>query len=182
MYEQNKNSTERSKILVVYDYHPDEILQRQVALELKKENLPNVKIVRYKGKYLPRNKDHTSYHIAKFTKKYLPFDYLLELHDSPSEDVPQKRIIIPCFWYVYDSKIPITKELDEEFVRYGKELKIKHARWARSQPMLLYEKYSPSKYAGINIELFSKYVTKKDSVEFLKGLVEILYRHPIGRV
>lgn len=181
MYGQ-KNSTEVSKILVVYDYHPEETFQREIALELKKQNLPNVRFARYQGKHIPRNKDITGYHFDKFAKRHLPFDYALDLHASPDAvDIPERNITMPCFWYVYDSKIPISKNLHSNFLKYEKQLKQKYGRWANAFPKLLPTRYSGSKYAEINIEFFPRYLSKRDSLECLNGLIEILYKHPIGK-
>lgn len=78
---------ERTKILIVSDYHPKETFAVEVGNFLSRESLPlGVKVGKYQD--MPRDRKTSTYHLRKFVAKFDPMIPPIVLHgDDALEEI-----------------------------------------------------------------------------------------------
>ena len=110
MYEQNKKRTEKYRVLLLYGYHAHESFAMDVGKRLERLSLPQVKVVKYNGPHKHPDEDRRYLPLRKFVYNYLPFDYLMDVHDS-ARAVDTEQYSVPACGFLYFSKTEISKKL-----------------------------------------------------------------------
>jgi hypothetical protein len=177
----DRDRSEKARILVIYGYHPDEVFAQDVMNEiLQNYEFPRTRFVRYTGK--PDRKSH-EYDFFKrtlqgFVRRYRPFEFLLDIHDSPravDHIVDKGKLIphIPACGFVYWSRGGgselLKKTLEEYSVDWDKEFPGRYVERHFSHQLNM-----SSRYGMFSVEFFPNYVSHEQSVRYLKGLIEKL--------
>lgn len=189
MVGQPHNKEKLADILLVYGYDESygspmysNKFHRKVVEDLKKSNLSNVRIVEYKGKvidYDPDDELHFSFN--KFAEKFLPFDYAINLRDNIGSFSDEKYN--PCIHISRQSRISLDKKLKSDLHDYARNI-TKKAKG--KSPIILTDSYTgrddePKDWVYIDIQLYPKYVTRKEAFDQVIGLVSILKKYPLDR-
>lgn len=169
--------TNNYKILLLYGYHPKETFAISVAEELKKFDLPNTKIVKYDGEPDTVSNDLRYFKQRRFVKQFLPFDYLVDLHDSP-DAVDTETYISPATGFMYLSKKTIPKERKYHLFDFARNWEDSISKKGSLAIFIDPEHDMSSTYDILSTELFGHYVTKDNAVDYLKKLVKTLNSSP----
>lgn len=168
---------EHRKVLLVYGYHQDEAFAIAVGKALEKEKLQGASVVQYQGPHIPREQDHRDFPLRRFVRRYFPFDYLVDVHDS-SRAVDTDYYKFPACGFLYFSKKQIPKKLQDVLEDYSKRFeKLLNDRWVERRFIDKWKDMS-SKYDALYVELMPRYITKMQAIDYLKVLVEVLVSNP----
>jgi hypothetical protein len=174
--QQSQPSTERSRVLVLYGYHKDEVFALDAVQELQKQNLPDIRFVRF-PKAISHTEDYKDPRLLirrRFIRRFLPADYVLDVHDSPRAiDLPYYTF--PACGFIYRSKLTIPNRIRNVLTRYSEEQQ-KSLQGRHVERVFIEEwKDMSSKYDKLSIELIPNYITKDQAISYLAGLIKTLY-------
>lgn len=169
----------------MYGYHPKEKFAIDVGTSLKELDSDNVLIRRYKGQSDYPSRVHAFTMLARkprfpkwdlFVEDHLPLDYVIDLHNGRQNAEWEKQFKtrypnehIPSMYLQYWSRHCINRRTQDEIYAL-----------CTSQPYLALaffmpsSRYAPNDYDKIGVELFPHLISKEQSTDLLKGLVEIL--------
>lgn len=178
MDEQYKAKLGKSRILVMYGYHIAEVFAPVVVEEVKKQDIPNTRFIRFPNPIdsAEDDKDPRTLIRRRFIRQFLPVDYVLDIHDSP-DAVDTSFFTIPACGFRYLSKQPVPKRIVNALTEYTKEQsKLFPDRYVEGSFSKIRDR--ASKYDKLSIEFMPHYITKEQSVNYLSGLLKVLSSTP----
>jgi len=166
----------------MYGYHPEEKFAIDVGISLRELESAKILVRRYTGR-----PDRSSQHGGRrrysrilnwyrFVRKHLPLSYVVDIHNGRQDPVWEKEYEtrysgerLPSMFITYLSRHSIRKRMRDEI----------HDLFAsQPYPALAFFapnfRYAPKRYERIGVELFPNLITKQQSIDILKGLIEIL--------